>query len=145
MIEIKDILEKLPHRYPLLLVDRVTQLDKGDTIYAYKNVTFNEPFFQGHFPGFPVMPGVLILEALAQTGVLLVLNSFDDVDKDDSIFLFTGIEKAKFRRQVVPGDKLELECKLIKRKMQLWKIQAVAKVDGAIAAEAELTATLIKK
>ena len=107
-MDIQRILRLLPHRYPFLLVDRVVECVAGSHIRAYKNVTFNEPFFQGHFPGAPIMPGVLILEALAQTGGLLAVSGMDSLD--DKLFLFTGLDGVKFRRQVVPGDRLDLEC-----------------------------------
>ena len=108
-MDIQRILRLLPHRYPFLLVDRVVECVAGSHIRAYKNVTFNEPFFQGHFPGAPIMPGVLILEALAQTGGLLAVSGMDSLD--DKLFLFTGLDGVKFRRQVVPGDRLDLECR----------------------------------
>ena len=107
-MDIQRILQLLPHRYPFLLVDRVVECVSGSHIKAYKNVTFNEPFFQGHFPGAPIMPGVLILEALAQTGGLLAVSGMESLD--DKLFLFTGLDGVKFRRQVVPGDRLDLEC-----------------------------------
>ncbi len=134
-IKIQEIMKLLPHRYPFLLIDRVK-------IVAYKNVTFNEHFFQGHFPSTPVMPGVLIIEAMAQTGIILVANSFNmNTEKDNIVYLFTGIEKAKFRRPVVPGDKLVLECSNLQHKMQLWKMDAKAYVDGQLVAQATLTAS----
>ena len=135
----------LPHRYPFLLIDRVTELIPGEKITAYKNVTFNEHFFQGHFPSAPVMPGVLIIEAMAQTGIILVANSFNlNTEKDNIVYLFTGIEKAKFRRPVVPGDRLVLECSNLQHKMQLWKMDAKAYVDGQLVAQATLTASSAK-
>lgn len=135
----------LPHRYPFLLIDRVTEIIPGEKIVAYKNVTFNEHFFQGHFPSTPVMPGVLIIEAMAQTGIILVANSFNmNTEKDNIVYLFTGIEKAKFRRPVVPGDKLVLECSNLQHKMQLWKMDAKAYVDGQLVAQATLTASSAK-
>lgn len=141
-IKIGEILKLLPHRYPFLLIDRVTNLTPHESIRAYKNITFNEEFFQGHFPSAPVMPGVLIIEAMAQTGIVLVANSFgSDVDTTNLVYLFTGIEKARFRRPVVPGDKLEIECSNLHRKMQLWKMDAKAYVDGQLVAQATLTAS----
>ncbi len=144
-LDIKGILDILPHRYPFLLVDRVTEMELNSHIRAYKNITFNESFFQGHFPGAPVMPGVLIIEALAQTGVILVCKSSPPAAFDDKLYLFTGIEKARFRRPVRPGDKLELECSGLVHKLQLWKMNARAYVDGALVAEAQLTASAMPK
>jgi 3-hydroxyacyl-[acyl-carrier-protein] dehydratase len=144
-IDIHRIMDLLPHRYPFLLVDRVIGLEPDNFVDAYKNVSINEPFFQGHFPGLPVMPGVLIIEAMAQAGGFLVLTGQSDEVVRDSVFLFTGIEKVRFRRPVVPGDRLDLHCKLIRKKMQLWKMRGTAHVDGALAAEAELTAAIVPK
>ncbi len=143
-IDIKRIMEMLPHRYPFLLVDRVEEIVPGESIRAYKNVTMNEPFFQGHFPGLPVMPGVLIVEALAQAGGMIVLSN-DDIDTSDKVFLFTGINKLKFRRPVVPGDKLVLEVNEVRRKMHIWKMKCVATVDGEIAAQGEVSAAIVDK
>ena len=139
-MDIQRILRLLPHRYPFLLVDRVVECVAGSHIRAYKNVTFNEPFFQGHFPGAPIMPGVLILEALAQTGGLLAVSGMDSLD--DKLFLFTGLDGVKFRRQVVPGDKLDLECSNLRMKLKLCKMEARAFVDGKLAAEAQITAAI---
>ena len=134
----------LPHRYPFLLIDRVTEFIPREKIVAYKNLTFNESFFQGHFPSAPVMPGVLIIEAMAQTGIILVVGTLSDADRENRVYLFTGIEKAKFRRPVVPGDKLVLECSNLQHKMQLWKMDAKAYVDGQLVAQATLTASSAK-
>ena len=139
-MDIQRILRLLPHRYPFLLVDRVVECVAGSHIRAYKNVTFNEPFFQGHFPGAPIMPGVLILEALAQTGGLLAVSGMDSLD--DKLFLFTGLDGVKFRRQVVPGDRLDLECSNLRLKLKLCKMEARAFVDGKLAAEAVITAAI---
>lgn len=139
-MDIQRILRLLPHRYPFLLVDRVVECVPGSHIKAYKNVTFNEPFFQGHFPDAPIMPGVLILEALAQTGGLLAAAGMGDLD--DKLFLFTGLDGVKFRRQVVPGDRLDLECSNLRLKLRLCKMEARAFVDGKLAAEAQITAAI---
>ena len=139
-MDIQRILRLLPHRYPFLLVDRVVECVAGSHIRAYKNITFNEPFFQGHFPGAPIMPGVLILEALAQTGGLLAVSGMDSLD--DKLFLFTGLDGVKFRRQVVPGDRLDLECSNLRMKLKLCKMDARAFVDGKLAAEAQITAAI---
>ena len=144
LMDIRQILDLLPHRYPFLLVDRVVDYTPLESIDAYKNVTMNEPFFQGHFPGVPVMPGVLIMEALAQAGGLLVLKS-TDMPLEDKLFLFTGMEKVRFRKPVYPGDKLELKCRLIRHKLKLWKMEGKAYVDGVLAAQAEMTAAIMNK
>ncbi|WP_027184300.1 3-hydroxyacyl-ACP dehydratase FabZ [Desulfovibrio inopinatus] len=144
MINAKEILTLIPHRYPFLLVDRIVDYTPGESLRAYKNVTINEPFFQGHFPGLPVMPGVLILEALAQSGAVLVVKQSPEplVDK---AFLFAGMDKVKFRRPVVPGDRLDLECFDIKHKRNIWKMSAKATVDGEVAATALLTAAIVDR
>lgn len=140
-MNIERILSILPHRYPFLLVDRVVECEPGKFIRAYKNVSFNEPFFQGHFPGAPIMPGVLILEALAQTGGLLAASSIDG-NLAGKLFLFTGLDAVKFRRQVAPGDRLDLECSNMRMKLKLCKMEARALVDGKLACEALITAAL---
>lgn len=139
-MDIQHILSVLPHRYPFLLVDRVTECVAGSHIKAYKNVTFNEPFFQGHFPGVPIMPGVLILEALAQAGALLATADMGDIS--GKLFLFTGLDGVKFRKQVVPGDQLHLECCNLRKKLNLCKMEAKAYVDGKLAVEAAITAAI---
>lgn len=139
-MDIQRILSLLPHRYPFLLVDRVVECVPGSHIHAYKNVSFNEPFFQGHFPGVPIMPGVLILEALAQTGGLLALADIGELN--NKLFLFTGLDGVKFRRQVVPGDRLDLECTNLRMKLKLCKMDARAFVDGKLACEAQITAAI---
>jgi len=138
--DIQRILTLLPHRYPLLLVDRVVECVPGKSIIAYKNVSINEPFFQGHFPGLPVMPGVLILEALAQAGALVAATGMEH--PEDKIYLFTGLDAVRFRTVVRPGDRLELHCTILRRKMQLCKLAGKAFVEGKLVAEAELTAAL---
>ncbi len=144
-MDIQRIMSLLPHRYPFLMVDRIVHCEPGKTIKAYKNVSINEPFFQGHFPGLPVMPGVMIMEALAQAGGLMVIGDWTGEEVNDSIFLFTGMENVRFRQPVVPGDRLDMECCLLRRKMRLWKMSGKAYVGGKLAAEAELTAAIMRR
>ena len=144
-LDLNKIMSFLPHRYPFLLVDRVVSLVPNKSVHAYKNVSGNEAFFQGHFPGLPVMPGVLIIEALAQASGLMVLSEFDEQRLKDSIFLFSGIENAKFRRPVLPGDRLDLHCELTRQKRQLWRMKGTAMVDGQVAVQAEMTAAITAK
>ena len=134
------IIALLPHRYPFLFVDRVLELDDGKRIVALKNVSINEPYFRGHFPEQPVMPGVLICEAFAQAGALLAKASTDGLP-EGYVVVLTGLDGARFRRPVLPGDQLHLEVTLVKRRRPLWKMQGVARVDGHLAAEAELSLT----
>lgn len=142
-IDIKAILDLLPHRYPFLMVDRVLELEKGKRIRALKNVTFNEPYFMGHFPEEPIMPGVLMLEALAQTGGLLIRLS-SDVEGDIEVF-FAGIDNARFRRPVRPGDQLILEGEMVGRKGTFWKMSCKGLVGGKVAVEADLMGVLREK
>jgi beta-hydroxyacyl-ACP dehydratase FabZ len=142
MIDIQGILKILPHRYPFLLVDRVLELDH-QRILALKNVTFNEPYFPGHFPGVPVMPGVLIVEALAQAGGIMVLH--DDPQRENRLIYFTGIDKCRFRRPVVPGDQLLLEVSVVRRRARFGVLRGVARVGDEIAAEAELSSATVDK
>jgi len=141
--DITAIMDILPHRYPFLLVDRITALEEGRFIEGVKNVTINEPFFQGHFPGHPIMPAVLILEAMAQVGGLLLLNSVDD--PNDKLMYFMGIDGAKFRRPVTPGDQLRFKLTLLKLKNRTSKMRGEAYVDGQLVAEAELMATVVDR
>ncbi len=141
-MDIHEILEHLPHRYPILLVDRVLDLVPGERITALKNVTINEPFFPGHYPHHPVMPGVLIVEALAQTAAILSFKTMGSKPDDKSVYYFVGIDGARFKRPVTPGDQLVLEVSIITSKRGIWKYAATAKVDGQLAAEAELMCTL---
>lgn len=134
---IEEIQEFLPHRYPLLLIDRVLEMEEGKSIKAIKNVTINEEFFQGHFPGNPIMPGVLIVEAMAQAGGVLLYKS--GAGDKGSISYFAAIKEAKFRKPVVPGDTLVIECEILRMRRSLSKIRAKATVEGQAAAEAELT------
>jgi 3-hydroxyacyl-[acyl-carrier-protein] dehydratase len=144
MIDINTILKILPHRYPFILVDQVLELDPGKHIVGIKNVTINEPFFQGHFPGFPIMPGVLIVEAMAQTWGICVFALKPEEAPNKNLF-FSGIDNARFRKPVVPGDQLRLELNLIKHRGILWKFKGIATVAGELVAEAELLASVIDK
>lgn len=146
MMEARDgdfrrILEILPHRYPFLLVDRIVEVVPGEKMLAYKNVSFNEPFFEGHFPENPVMPGVLTVEALAQTAVLLAFLT-EPTNMDSKVMYLAGVDNARFKRPVRPGDRLDLEATLVRRKGPVWKMAGKASVAGTLVAEAELTATL---
>ncbi|TYT73702.1 3-hydroxyacyl-ACP dehydratase FabZ [Desulfobotulus mexicanus] len=140
-IDIIDIIDILPHRYPFLLVDRVLSLEVGKSICAIKNVSINEPFFSGHFPGFPIMPGVLILEAMGQAGGILAFASWPE-EKRQYPLLLTGADKARFRRKVLPGDQIRMEVTLIKLKSRAVRMRGVATVDGVKAVEAEFMAVL---
>jgi 3-hydroxyacyl-[acyl-carrier-protein] dehydratase len=142
VIDIHRILKLLPHRYPFLLVDRVIELDPGKTIKALKNVTINEPFFQGHFPDFPVMPGVLIIEALAQTAALL---TFSEEHDPEDVYYFAGIDGARFKRIVLPGDQLIMHATFERGKAGIYKFQVKATVQDKLAAEAAITCAVRKK
>ena len=144
VLDIHHILKKLPHRYPILLVDRVLEIEHGVRIKALKNVTINEPFFVGHFPIRPVMPGVLMLEALAQTAALLSFESMGTDSGEDSVVYFVGIDGARFKRPVEPGDQLILEASIVRVKSGIYKYQTRASVDGETAVEAELMCTMRK-
>ena len=137
-MDIKEILEHLPHRYPFLLVDRVVDFEVGKSIHAYKNITFNEPFFTGHFPHHPVMPGVLIMEALAQAAGILSFKTMGAKPDDDSVFYFVGIDNARFKKPVLPGDQLHLHVEIVRQMRGIWKYKVEARVDGEVAAQAEL-------
>jgi 3-hydroxyacyl-[acyl-carrier-protein] dehydratase len=139
MMDIHQILKKLPHRYPILLVDRVIALEKGKSIKALKNVTINEPFFQGHFPYRPVMPGVLMLEALAQAAALLAFDALGTGPSEDLVYYFAGIDNARFKRPVEPGDQLMLDVEMVRMKAGIFKFNGTASVDGTLAVQAELT------
>ena len=142
VLDIHKILKKLPHRYPILLVDRVLELEQDKSIKALKNVTINEPFFTGHFPHRPVMPGVLMLEALAQTAALLSFESMGAEPGDDTVVYFVGIDGARFKRVVEPGDQLILEATIDRAKAGIYKYKVRASVDGETAVEAELMCTM---
>ncbi len=145
-LSIQEIMELIPHRYPFLLVDRVLELIPTKSIKAYKNVTANEAFFQGHFPDQPVMPGVLMIESMAQVCILLALKSQPaHVDLSKKLFVFSGIDNVRFRKQVGPGDRLEIVCENPRNKLALWKMQAKAYVDGQLVVEADLTAAMVDK
>ena len=141
-MDIHQILEYLPHRYPILLVDRVLEVVPGERITALKNVSVNEPFFPGHYPHHPVMPGVLIIEALAQTAAILSFKTMGNKPDDKSVYYFAGIDGARFKRPVSPGDQLIMEVAITLNRRGIWKFSGVAKVDGAVAAEAELICTV---
>ncbi|HSE50515.1 MAG TPA: 3-hydroxyacyl-ACP dehydratase FabZ [Terriglobales bacterium] len=140
-LDIVEIMRILPHRYPFLLIDRVVDLERKQRIVALKNVTINEPFFQGHFPGFPIMPGVLIVEAIAQAGGALLLTEI--ADRDGKLMFFTGIERAKFRKPVLPGDQLRLEVDVLAWRMTAVKMQGKAYVGDKLACEAVVTCQLV--
>jgi 3-hydroxyacyl-[acyl-carrier-protein] dehydratase len=144
MMDIHQILKQLPHRYPFLLVDRVLEIEKGVRIVALKNVTINEPFFTGHFPRRPVMPGVLMLEALAQAAALLAFDTLGETPDDNTVYYFAGIDGARFKRPVEPGDQLTLEVALLRMKSGIFKFKATAKVGTELAVEAELMCTMRK-
>lgn len=143
MLTINEIVKILPHRYPMLLVDRILEIEEEKRIVGLKNVTANEQFFQGHFPGAPVMPGVLIVEAMAQCGAVLFLQNM--ADRDRKLFLFGGVDKARFRRQVIPGDTLILQCDVIQRRGGTVKLKGTAKVNDVLVAEAELLSVMVDR
>jgi len=143
-MNIGEIKQLLAHRYPFLLVDKVLDYEAGKQLTAVKNVTINEPFFQGHFPHYPVMPGVLIMEALAQATGLLGFKTMDEDPTEDMLYLFVGIDGARFKRQVVPGDVLTLQVELVKRARAIWKFDCKALVDGELAASATIMCAATK-
>lgn len=142
MMDIHQILKQLPHRYPILLVDRVLEIEKGKRIKALKNVTINEPFFTGHFPHRPVMPGVLMLEAMAQTAALLSFDTMGITPDDQTVYYFAGIDAARFKRPVEPGDQLVMDVTLERAKAGIYKFKGVARVGEDVACEAELMCTM---
>jgi beta-hydroxyacyl-ACP dehydratase FabZ len=139
MIEVREILKYLPHRYPFLLVDRILEIHGDEKIVGIKNVSINENFFQGHFPSRPVMPGVLICEAMAQVGAIFAHTARGGIE-DHKVFVLTGLDNVKFKRPVEPGDQLRMELTCLKRRGSYWKMQGVATVDGKIVAQAEISA-----
>ncbi|MBS0336019.1 MAG: 3-hydroxyacyl-ACP dehydratase FabZ [Proteobacteria bacterium] len=143
-MDIMDVLEHLPHRFPFLLVDRIRSIELGKRILALKNVTVNEPFFQGHFPGRPIMPGVLILEAMAQAAGILVFRTQGDKPDVNSVYYLAGIDKARFKKPVVPGDQLEIEVTIERGVRGVWKFACVARVDQAVVCEAEMLCSVRK-
>ncbi|MFQ5735645.1 MAG: 3-hydroxyacyl-ACP dehydratase FabZ [Thermodesulfobacteriota bacterium] len=142
MIDINEIMTILPHRYPFLLIDRITELEPGKSARGLKNVTINEPFFHGHFPGHPIMPGVLIVEAMAQVGGVL---AFKSANVNNKVVYFMGIDKARFRRPVVPGDTLEFTLNVTKCRGTIWVFKGTAHIKDTLVAEAELMATIVEK
>lgn len=142
MVDIYEIMKLMPHTYPFLLVDRILEMDPGKRVVGIKNVSFNEPFFTGHFPGKPIMPGVLILEAMAQTGGVLAFKSFPDLQGS---VLFIGIDNARFRKPVIPGDQLKLVIEVVKHKRDIWVFDGKAYVDETLVAEAKIMAMLQKE
>lgn len=142
MKDIHEILKQLPHRYPFLMVDRVLSFEKGKSIQALKNVSINEPFFSGHFPHRPVMPGVLMLEAMAQAAALLSFDTMGVTPDDKTVYYFAGIDGARFKRPVEPGDQLIMDVELLRHKAGIFKFKGITRVDGNVACEAELMCTM---
>ncbi|MEY3974200.1 MAG: hypothetical protein RIS59_561 [Pseudomonadota bacterium] len=148
VIDIRGVLERLPHRYPFLLVDRVLDFTPGQRVVTLKNVTINEPFFEGHFPNYPVMPGVLIIEAMAQTAALLAAVTSEAAMAggatagDNTVYFLTGVDNARFKRPVVPGDSLRITAELAKHKLSLWTFSAKAEVEGRLVSSADIMCTV---
>jgi 3-hydroxyacyl-[acyl-carrier-protein] dehydratase len=142
-MDINEIMSILPHRYPFLLIDRVVEIERKQRIVAIKNVSFNEPQFQGHFPGYPIMPGVLMVEAIAQAGGALLLTEIPD--RDNKLMVFTGIDSAKFRKPVVPGDQLRIEVKVLNWRSSAVRMQGIATVDGKVACEAIVMCAVVPR
>jgi 3-hydroxyacyl-[acyl-carrier-protein] dehydratase len=143
-LDINEIMAYLPHRYPFLMVDKIVEFEEGKQITGIKNVTINEPFFQGHFPGHPIMPGVLIIEAMAQVGGILAFKS-DPENAEGKVVYFMGIDKARFRKPVVPGDQVRIVLTVLKQRRAIWKFKGEAFVEDKLVAEAELMATIMDK
>jgi len=144
MLGPKEIQETLPHRYPFLLVDRIEEIELGKRAVGIKNVTINEPFFPGHFPGHPIMPGVLIVEAMAQVGGVLLMRSLD-ARAEKKVIYFTGIDRARFRRPVVPGDQIRFEVEILQHRRQMCRLKGTAYVDGKLVAEAEMNSVVVDR
>ena len=144
MLDINEIMKVLPHRYPFLLVDRILEIEEGKRIVGIKNVTFNEPFFKGHFPDYPIMPGVLLIEAMAQTGGVLALGGESERIKDKNFF-FSNIDKVKFRKPVVPGDQVRFEVEVLRQRSSVWRFKGKAFVGDALAAEGEFQGIISDK
>jgi 3-hydroxyacyl-[acyl-carrier-protein] dehydratase len=140
---IQEIMDFLPHRYPFLLIDRVIEFEPTKSLVAIKNVTINEPFFQGHFPGFPIMPGVLVIEAMAQSGAIIMMAELPD--RENKLIVFTGIERAKFRQSVTPGDQLRIEVEVLSFRSRAGRIECKASVEGKLACEATLTCMVVPR
>jgi 3-hydroxyacyl-[acyl-carrier-protein] dehydratase len=143
ILDIQEILGLLPHRYPFLLIDRIVEFEPTKRLVAIKNVTINEPFFQGHFPGYPIMPGVLVVEAMAQAGGVIMMHEIPDRDK--KLVVFTGIERAKFRRPVRPGDQLRIEVEVLSMRSRAGRIEGNAYVEGKLACQATLTCQVVPR
>lgn len=142
-IDINGIMKRIPHRYPFLMIDKVIDIVRGESCTGIKNVSVNEPFFQGHFPGHPIMPGVLIIEAMAQTAATLVVDSLEGIDSSSHVVYFMSVEEARFRKPVLPGDRLNINVKKERQRGQVWKFQGEAFVDETLVAEAVFTAMLV--
>jgi len=142
-IDINGIMKRIPHRYPFLMIDKVIDIVKGVSCTGIKNVSVNEPFFQGHFPGHPIMPGVLIIEAMAQSAATLVVDFIEGVDAGSHVVYFMSVEEARFRKPVLPGDQLHIKVKKERNRGAVWKFQGEAYVDGGLVAEAVFTAMLV--
>jgi beta-hydroxyacyl-ACP dehydratase FabZ len=145
MLTVNEVMDFLPHRYPFLMIDRILEFEADKRIVGLKNVTINEPFFQGHFPGHPIMPGVLLLEAMAQTGGVMALMSLPPEEVKKKVLYFMSIDKAKFRKPVTPGDQVRFELELIKARGPVRSLRGVAIVDGGVVAEAEMMAMVVDK
>ena len=145
MLNINEVMSFLPHRYPFLMIDRILEFEADKRIVGMKNVTINEPFFQGHFPGHPIMPGVLLLEAMAQTGGVMALMSLPAEEVKKKVLYFMSIDKAKFRKPVTPGDQVRFELIMIRARGTIKSFKATATVDGAVVAEAEMMAMIVDK